>query len=49
MWFLVFVFASNEVGVHLCLCLEVGVVPGLALLVLRLVVRALEKGDAALP
>ena len=24
MRFLVFVFASNEVGVHLCLCLKVG-------------------------
>ena len=29
--------------------LEVGVVPRLALLVLRLVVRVLEEGDAALP
>ena len=45
---LVFVFASNEVGVHLCLCLKVGVVPGLPLLVLGLVIGALQEGHAAL-
>ena len=37
-----------KVGVHLCLCLEVGVVPGLALLVLGLVIGALQEGHAAL-
>ena len=42
------VFASNEIGVHLCLCLKVGVVPGLALLVLGLVIGALQEGHAAL-
>ena len=40
------VVAGLEVGV---VVLEVGVVPRLALLVLRLVVRVLEEGDAALP
>ena len=40
------VVAGLEVGV---VVLEVGVVPRLALLVLRLVVRGLEEGDAALP
>ena len=38
--------AGPDIGV---VDLEVGVVPRLALPVLRLVVRALKEGDAALP